>query len=973
MSRMPTFGPGPGQYQSQTTFNPVMQPTIEVARKQSLFAQIAGLVPAIGEVASDAINLNTKFKIQSYQEREAAAKLEATNNNDLGILEDFYQTEMSTTGTLPPAIRTAATEGLVGVKQTINKYNEELQNTAAKEREDYLKRQSETDLQMLDVNIAAARYGYEVEGNFAVAAESLGKLSKQYEGNLKAQEKIIDAQRMLGVKQNEVIQKQIEQAKTDSLNARNQANELTKISSDMVSDGFDIDPQMRQFVQTQGLSGVIQLIGGNLKKTNPDPRIIWDDATNLPINDPILKEAIETQSLRTAQQFGIKIQKENLQTQINMRVDNIEKSIKFGAQYFVDSLTNAEEFAKTLSPNDQISFRSKIEQAVNQAITGLSSDISATSNPQELAEVAYNMNQIFKATPFFTRTAETSEALNRAQSNGTKALKSIALASVARSFTGAQPSEHAKEWLMNTDGTPSNSTVGDYVLVDQLRSMTNPTDGSPLFSDDELNKILVTGDFSTALTFGQDDAKDMILQAAIDVSKSFRTKDNTDKDGKPKTGVTVDQIMQAQRSGVKIGQLVDKLVLPSQKTRNPTIISDGILGYEDLGFSSDRIKQLINSREPGDQNEQLRLASAMAMRDKQIMNGENPTLNYVKQIAEDLSSDSPFAVMRGIALFRSWNGFENPSIRSYLRNSKETDLTDIQLIQLAHVQNIVDDAGKVSVPNGMTITQYLQNVAMVADPGGSARQTAGATEFKDVLNTLDMIDIHLSKREVDFIKTAYESTKALYPKADATAVTKAMLDKNGFAVVYQPDGSKNLFVDPYGYYVKDDKRQDLITNVFNKQIPERYKEAYRKHFGVNSNVKFDTFGDLLEIEFAKVGVTAQEMYDLTWNLSFDEDNMLTFFNTAPGNMSPDYQLARGGALQYWDERQSVWKTIYAKDGLTEIRLTNDSLQFPTFSERPTGGPPFVAMSTQERMAAKPIYERINRPIRPVVNVGTRSR
>jgi hypothetical protein len=970
---MPTFGPGPGQYQSQTTFNPAMQPTVQVEQKQSLFAQIAGLVPAVAGAASDVINLQTKSKIQSYQEREAAAKLEATNNNDLGILEDFYQTEMSTTGALPPAIRTAATEGLVGVKQTISKYNEELQKTAAKEREDYLKRQSETALQLLDVNLEAVKYTYEVDGNFVVAAQNLEQLSKQYEGNLKAQEKIIAAQTRFGVTQKDLIQKQIEQKRTEVLDLRKKANELSSVSSGIISDKFDVDKGTRDFVATNGVNGVIQLIGFNIRDTNLDPRIIWNNETGLPTNDPILKESIEKQGIITAQKFGIKIQDETQQAQIKMRVDNIEKSIKFGAQYFVDSLTNAEEFAKTLSPTDQISFKSKIEQAVNQAITGLSSDISSTSNPQELAEVAYNMNQIFKATPFFTRTAGTSEALNRVQSNGTKALENIALSSVARSFTGAQPSEHAKEWLMNTDGTPSNSTVGDFVLVDQLRSMMNPTDGSPLFSEDELNKILVTGDFSTALTFGQDDAKDMILQAAIDVSKSFRTKDNTDKDGKPKKGVTVDQIMQAQRSGVKIGQLVDKLVLPSQETRNPTIISDGIRGYESLGFSSDRIKQLVNSREPGDQNEQLRLASAMAMRDKQTMNGENPTLNYVEEIAKDLSSSSPFEVMRGIALFRSWNGFENPSIRSYLRNSKESQLTDIQLIQLAHVQNIVDDTGKVSVPNGMTITQYLQNVAMAADPDGSARQTAGATEFKDVLNKLDMININLSKREVDFIKTAYESTKALYPKADATAVTKAMLDKNGFAVVYQPDGSKNLFVDPYGYYVKDDKRQDLLTSVFNKQIPERYKEAYRKHFGVNSNVKFNTFGDLLEIEFAKAGVTAQEMYDLTWNLSFDEDNMLTFFNTAPGNMSPDYQLARGGALQYWDERQSVWKTIYAKDGLTEIRLTNDSLQFPTLSEQPTGGPPFVAMSAQERMAAKPIYDRINRPMRPVVNVGTRSR
>jgi hypothetical protein len=411
-------------------------------------------------------------------------------------------------------------------------------------------------------------------------------------------------------------------------------------------------------------------------------------------------------------------------------------------------------------------------------------------------------------------------------------------------------------------------------------------------------------------------------------------------------------------------------------TRNPITVNDGITGYEGADFTADRIKYLTNSREPGDQNEQLRLATIMAMQDKQILNGDNPTLKYVQDIASDLSSNNQFAIMRGIAAFNAWGGFKNPAIRSYLRiahNTTESQLTDVQLIQLAHIANIVDETGKPSVPDGMPITQYLQRVAAAADPKGAGRQTVGVKEFTEVLNALNLSGVHLFAREADFIKTSFESTKALYPNADATAVVKSMLDKNGFQVVNQPDGSKDLFVDPYGYYVEEDKRQKVITNAFNRQIPEQHKESYRKYFGVGPGVKFDNMADLIAIKFAQQGVSKQDMYDLTWNLSYDENNLLSFFDTAPGNMSPNYQLMRGGVLQFWNDRTSAWETIYAADGFTEIRLTEGSLDFPRLSDVPESSAPMVkAMTPQEKQAAKAV-STFNKAYNPIVSVGTRSR
>ena len=119
MSRIQPFGPGPGQYMAQTTFNPTLQPTPVVEQKQNLFGQLLGMVPAAAQVATQAINLSTDIKKQQYAQREAQAKLAATEANDINVLENFYEQESQAGGWVPTAVRTDATNNLADIKYSI--------------------------------------------------------------------------------------------------------------------------------------------------------------------------------------------------------------------------------------------------------------------------------------------------------------------------------------------------------------------------------------------------------------------------------------------------------------------------------------------------------------------------------------------------------------------------------------------------------------------------------------------------------------------------------------------------------------------------------------------------------------------------------------------------------------------------------------------------------------------------------------
>jgi hypothetical protein len=936
---MPTFGSGPGQYQSQTTFSPVFQPTIQTIQesKQNLFSQLAGIIPSVARSAADVINATTESKINSYKEREAAAKLEAFNNDDLGILENFYQSEISTTGIQPPSIRNAATEGFIGVKQTINKYNEELQKSIARDQESADKEKSQNEMKQLRSTLAYVEQGWKLNKNWNVASEQYNELNKQFKNNPDALTMITNSFTEFGLAIQKDVDSKIEEANTAKIKTETEADQLAKQSAELVKDSFTNNPNTKRQIRMGGPEQTIFLMGKALQETNPDPSIVWDSTTGLTVNRPEINAAIIKQATIISYGFNDAIYKEALNSSMEDRLRNLSNAAATSPTQFLEAFRNSLQFGKSLDSNNQVQYFDKVEQTLNKTITSLSESLTESGTPQDIVKVATDITTVFNNTmgSGFRLGASTNESFNQVKRAGSNILTNTVFADLSQTMPQVKSSESAKEWLVDSNGKPTNITFGDFALIQRLSEMVDSETGNKIFSEEDINKILVTGDYASAFSREKKGAKDLILVAAIEAAKNFRGTENTDKNGKPRIGVTTADILDAQRRGVALSpKQFDSLTSPSEQTRDPIIVSKGISGLETIQLSDktfltpQRISELVNSRDPKDIQSQFELFGILGAQDLSFLNGTNPTMQQVTQVAQDLNSSNQSEVIRGIALFHSYGGFKNPTIRDYLNNPPQGNptLSDQQLVQLAHVSEIVKD-NKLTVPNGLNLFQYLDQVSKSAEEKGSQRQSIKISTT-DMLDELEYSGIALTSTQLQFIKAVYESNLSLYPNSNAAAVTKQMVQKNGMVVVNQPDGSKSLYLDPYNYYVEEKDRPDLLLRTFTTVIPDFHKDAYRKYFDIRPEQKFNTFGDLLVAKLSNRGVTSySDLLDLDWNLSFDEDNFLTFFETAPGNMSPSYQLERGGILQFWNENDKVWESIFGKNDV-EIRLTRNSLLFP---------------------------------------------
>lgn len=915
MSRMPVFGPGPGQYQSQTTFNPALQPTIQVEQQQSLFAQIAGMVPAVAESAANVINVQTKAKEQDFIEREAIAKNQAVQGGDLGLLESFYRNELNKEGFIPRSIKVQATEGATTVVQMQQKLASEYQQQEQKRLEEFDKQQKALEKQNITIGVERNITSAKVESNYATSLKNLYDMLSTYRGTeheptiLKAIQEVNSANNVYA---NSIV--------VEENRRKTEASKIATNIYGVIKDKVNSDPSLRNSI----ISGQIDL---NDFAKELSTRLYGDiDVSNwkngLPTNDPYLRNALLTSrgeflEVFYSEQNG-RIQEETIKKDLILLKDvSLNITATDGVKTFMEvfnALNSKAESAYT--PEQKIAWQARVQSTFVDALQDISNRV-VSGQLDPLVAWKTQAQLVQELTKFSPLPGSYSENLNKIDYALKNRLINNLKTSLETSYPGINSDQAMAEVIPNSieNGKPVYGkdplTVGESFLIESMKT-------TGMWSDDEINRALVQG--SIRYLYSNDPIKNRLVDAVVDTYDTYiLPKVPKDIDGNYRSPTKIAKDI-AAGNRVTTDDL-NKINLPSQWINDGVVLKAEEIGIP-FGWDADYVKRLASEDNPGLVNDQIKLFGYLANNDNAWLNGQDVNSNLMNHAIDNIKSSSNLRRLQGFVQLSVYGGLANTSIRDAVngvtdvKRSLDSDtVAIIANMKSALVQN-KDGDFSLKIPDGMTFETWINDIkTMTPDVTLTDKQLS---EMNTVLGIPD--NTVMSPKIQQFIFGLY--TRELSRKtSDIKAVVTEHLNANGLVLDTNRYGATELMSNNNGTYIPEQEREGHMARWFHTYIPEPFRARYAEALGV-PGIQYEYFDELLA---AKLGVTLGDLYNgrnqfaleysnTMQNIVMKDDNG-NIIKDADGT-NPVHSFALGGHLIFYNEETKKWNGIYIKDPIT---------------------------------------------------------
>lgn len=1010
MSRMPTFGPGPGQYQSQTTFNPVMQPTIEVARKQSLFAQIAGLMPAIAETAGKVIDYDTKLKEQQYLQEEAIVENLAVQSGNPRLLENFYADQLSKTGRIPPSIRRAALTGQAQAIEKVEKddavkYSLELSQglvaiKSAKNPEEYTQAQesfqssiargkvspstlmqqlaSDATSNLLDLDSAREKaietsqrqlalqqnetqqaqlsfganqaQSWAMTGNSVRAAQALQELTKRFgynsdgSPNYKNLDKLEQARQEI-LTATTTYQNRI---KTEEQSKITQANTLAKDLTSTVKQLFKDDPRMLQEFNIRG-ERFLQALYSDIASKIPGLASIQWGENGLPSNDPYLANSIAYEQALLGMDLIGDVNKQN-KTEIEAKTfNNLNSAIQNAASdpmSVVNTVQNAAEYMKGLSPEEQQKFQSKLDTSISQGFTGVAQLVATNQiKPVDALRSYYIISSNLQNTVQFG--SQVAEAKRLVETELRKSIADDVFIQALELNPDVDPSftlttmlpvkQNIESGLFELGQSarqdrPSEEayTVGKSLYFNYLAKT-----GS--FTQEEIDKAESLGSFESLLRNDNPARNDLvnIVKESYNNTISSKLKDRG-------MSMTPKDLLEFQRRGIPLtNDENNKLRFPTQQLDGQVSIDQTNI-WDVFGYDNTKVKNLMSNPDPGLDADRTNLFVRVAQSDVSRLNGQPVNEKLISYHIDNLRSEDSIKKHLGAVSIAVYGGFKNPGIRAALNNGK-LKIEDVSVI--AQIQNkmTVSAAGVYTLtpPNGVTIPAMIESFRTIS-------QTATTADTKDSAIAKDLgfdNGVIASGSMLSTIKQLYNVAQVYSPK-DPAPIVNSLLNSMGYVIDERDNQQGVVIPDVMSTYTQFDQREDEITRIFNTVIPENYRQDYADYFGRTVDENWNTIGDLIAL---KLNIDKARLWDLNWGYSYDSTNGSLYMDRMLGDFTARTSFMLGGHLM-WQDDDGNWNAVYGTDPNTN---SNTPVRFnPRFTAK------FPITSAKEIRESLPLTQQV---------------
>jgi hypothetical protein len=974
---MPTFGPGPGQYQSQTTFNPALQPTVQVEQQQSLFAQIAGLVPVAAEAAAGVINYGTKLKEQQYAEEEAIAENLSIQTNNPRILENFYEDQLRKTGRIPPSIRKAALAGQSQVIQKIEKedaqkYSIELAQgllaaKSAKNPEEYIAAKTEMQsdiargelspsLLMQQISIGAKDNLFDLDaarrtadektktelttriqqaqkdelkfhteyaatlamtGNSVRAFQILEDLTKRFGINSDGSANLEYLAAIEQARQNVITQTNAYKTRvtTEEQSKVTQANSMSNELTSVIKKMFDSDPRMLKDFEIQGMPYLRELYS-TIGDRIPGMQGLQYDENALPVNDPYLSTAFATDQALLATELISRVNvanKKEFEDQLWNNVSKASANAHKDPISAVNVVTNALDYFSKLTPAEQAKAQSKLDDIVSNTFVNAAQLVATNQLKPQDALRLY-----YTLSSNLEGKVQFGASVGESKRVVVVALKKQLGDTITAEALNANPDFDPVVTLTTTLPVEQDQESGLFVPRQSTRQDRPSDDAYTVGKSLYFNYLASTGAFT---------------QQEIDKAESLGSFESLLRTDNPARNdlinLVIDSYNETVVSKVKSSGLSTSAEYLRELQQRGIPLNEA--DNNKLRFSSQQLDGVVSIQQSGIWNS----LGYSAEKVTELMTNPDPSLENQRTNLFVRVAQSDIKRLNGQPV--------NSVLLDYhINNLRSEDPIKMQLglIAIATYGGFRNPGIRAALNSGKlkkedaAVIAIIQSKMTAVSPGvysletpkgvtipamvesiRNASYTAERTEIKDSVVAEEMGFENGIIASDKMLSTFKQifNTARVYDSKNPAPVAKALLNAMGYVIEERANGQGRIIPDVMSTYTEFDERSDEITRIFKATIPENLRQDYADFFGRSVDENWTTIGDLIAL---KLDIDPARLWDLKWGYSYDSANSSLYMDRALGDFTARSSFALGGHLM-WKDDDGKWHAVYGTDPTTK--------------------------------------------------------